>query len=151
MRRATAAALAGLVLLTAAATAASAPADRAAAARGAAWLERQPIPAFGGQQADAIVALRVAGVPRARLRSRVRALAKAGPSYGARPGPAAKVALAANAVGANPRRFGRIDYVARIRSGYRGGVFGTNVFDHSLAILALRRAGSRVPQRAILT
>jgi hypothetical protein len=149
VRRPLAIAIAGLVLLAGAPVALAGPADRAAASRGAAWLQRQPAPSFGGQQADTIVALRAARVPRSRLRGRVRRLAVTGRRYGSRPGPAAKVARAALAVGADPRRFGRVNYLARIRRGYRAGVFGSNVFDHSLAILALRGAGEGVPRRAI--
>ncbi len=151
MRRAAAIMVAGLFLLTAASVAAAPPADRVAATRGAAWIERQPIPSFGGQQADAIIALRAASVPRSRLRLRARALAKSGKDYGTRPGAAAKVARAASAIGADPRRFGRVNYVARIRNGYRDGAYGANVFEHSLAILALREARTRVPAGAVAT
>ena len=75
--------------------------------------------------------------------ARLRALVPAGTRT---PGAAAKAALAAEAVGANPRCFAGVDLVARIRAGYGAGVYGATVFDDSLAITALVGAGEPVPR-----
>jgi uncharacterized SAM-binding protein YcdF (DUF218 family) len=141
-----------LVLAACASTALGATADTRAAARGAAWLEARSSSSMpAGQQADLIVALRAAGVPRSRLRGRVRTLARAAPSYARTAGAAAKIARAATAVGANPARFGRVSYIGRIRRAYRAGRFGATAFDHALAVIALSGARRRVPPAAIAT
>ena len=123
--------------------------DRRAVTQASSWLLGQPLAIPAGQQADTIVALRKAGIPRSRLRARVRRLAKDGPRYASGPGQAAKVARAARAVGANPRRFGKVNYIARITAGYRRGQYGRDAFSHSLSMMALARSGRRVPPRAI--
>jgi len=123
--------------------------DRRAVARGAGWLERQPLTIPAGQQADLIVALRAAGTPSVALRPRVRALARSGPAYALNPGQAAKIAQAAMAVGANPRRFGKVNYIGRINRGYRNGRYGRDAFSHALALLALAQSRRRIPRRAI--
>ena len=138
-----------LALIPAAATAAPSSADRAAAAKGAAWLAERGTAMPGGQQADLIVALRATGAPRATLRGRVRALAREGRAYGTTAGRAAKIARAALAVGANPARFGRVNYVGRMSRDYSRGRYGTNAYDQALAIVALREAGRPVPPAAI--
>jgi len=134
----------------AAAPACTGPADRAAAQRGAAWLaQRAPAGMAPGQQADVIIALRAAGRRPAALRGRARVLARVAPAYARTPGAAGKVVLAAVAAGQDPARFGGVDYVGRIRRSYADGRFGVSAFDQSLAILALRAAGHRVPPGAV--
>ena len=103
----------------------------------------------GGQQADAIVALRAAGAPRSALAGRVRLLSRAAPAYARTPGASAKVVMATVAAGGDPSALGGVDYVARIRRGYADGRFGSTAFDQALAILALRAAGRPVPPAAI--
>ena len=125
-------------------------ADRAAAARAAAWLEAQPSSEMaGGQQADAIVALRAAGRSPGSLSSRLRRLAADGPGYARTPGAAAKVALAAVAADADPSSLGGVDYLRRVRAGSAGGRYGATAFDQALAMLALRAAGRPVPRAAL--
>jgi hypothetical protein len=130
--------------------AAAGPAERRAVADGAAWIERVPEAAMpGGQQADAIVALRAAGRPNLALRARVRRLAAIAPRYAVTAGAAAKVVLATRAVGTSPRRFAGVDYVARIEGRRRGGRYGATAYDQALAIIALRAVGRPVPRSAI--
>ena len=59
------------------------------------------------------------------------------------PGQAAKLVLAVSTAGANPRDIGGFDAVATIVAGQdrESGVFGTGVYDHCLAMLALVQAG----------
>lgn len=135
--------------LVAGAPAAAAPADRAAAERGAGWLEARGTALPAGQQADVIVALRSTGTPRSRLRGRARSLARAGRSEAIGAGRAAKVARAAAALGADPARFGRVNYIGRINRDFSAGRYGGNAFDHALAMIALREAGRPVPRAAI--
>lgn len=151
MRLRVVAALAASAVVVPTAAAAPSSADRASAERGASWLASQSGRVDGGPLADLIVSLRQTGTARRELRGRVRALARDGRSYGRGAGRAAKVARAALAVGADPRRFGRVDYLARIDGDYRRGRYGRNAFDHALAIIVLREAGRPVPRAALRT
>lgn len=138
-----------LPILTIAITVASAvPAqsasDGAAASSGARWLVAHAPVAGDGAAADALVAMRAAGVLRAGdARRRAAALRRGAPGYTTRPGAAAKVALGLIASGqGNPRCAGRVDLVPRIRG--RGGRLGT-VMDQTLAIMALDALHARIP------
>jgi hypothetical protein len=122
------------------------PVSRAAGRRGAAFLQAQPAGHELGVEADTVIALASAGVSPGAHLARLRTLAP----FGARaPGEAAKAALAAEAVAANPRCFAGVDLVARIDSGYADGVFGASVFEDSLAIVALAGAGETIPPAAL--
>jgi hypothetical protein len=57
--------------------------------------------------------------------------------------------MAAVAAGADPRRFGGVDYVARIRRAQADGRYGATAWDQALAMLALAGAGERVPPGAV--
>lgn len=132
------------------AAAAAPAADRAAAQRAARWLMRRPAAGMpGGQQADAIVALRAAGAPPRALAGRAGVLAATAPDYARTPGAAGKVVMAAVAAGRDPRRLGGVDYVRRVSAGGTGGRYGASTFDQSLAMLALRAAGRPVPRPAV--
>ncbi len=155
MRQTTTYVMATLAVLTAG-VATAAPNDRpaaTAAARAAAWLAGQPtagIPA--GQQADVMVALRLTGTSARQLASRRRALARTAPGYATSAGASAKVVMGAVAAGADPRRLGGVDYMARIARTRRGaGRYGTTSFDQALAMLAMRSATGRVPRAAART
>ena len=65
-------------------------------------------------------------------------------------GQAAKIALAALAVGADPRSFGGTDLLALVDDGQNEetGVYGSGVYDHALAMLALTGAGREIPEEA---
>lgn len=142
---------AAAALLALAAPAAAAPggsADRQAAARAAAWL-RTVSGVAPGQQADAIVALAAAGAGRPVLGPRLSRLVALAPAYASTAGAAGKVALAAEAAGADPRRLRGVDYLARIRGAYAAGRYGATGFDQALAMLALAGAGERVPAAAV--
>lgn len=138
-----------LPVLTIAITAATAvPAksasDGVAAVRGARWLVARAPVAGDGAAADALVAMRAAGVlRRTDARRRAAALRRGAPGYAIRPGAAAKVALGLIASGqGNPRCAGRIDLIGRIRA--RGGRLGT-VMDQTLAIMALHALHAKIP------
>ncbi|HYI25994.1 MAG TPA: prenyltransferase/squalene oxidase repeat-containing protein, partial [Thermomicrobiales bacterium] len=66
-------------------------------------------------------------------------------------GQAAKLVLALSAAGQNGTDFAGIQPVTLIEAGLSldTGIYGTGVYDHSLAILALSAIGSDVPQAAI--
>ena len=117
MRAALAGAAALLAAVPAVGTAACAgPADLRAGQRAAGWLTTLPVADMPtGQLADTVVALRLSGRPPGALASRVAALRRRGPGYATTAGSSGKVALAALAAGADPRRFGGVDYLARIR------------------------------------
>jgi hypothetical protein len=123
------------------------------AARAATWLEGQPITGLpAGQQADVMVALRLTGASARDLTSRRRALARTAPGYARSAGASAKVVIGAVAAGANPRRLGGVDYLARIAGTRRGaGRYGTTAFDQALAMLAMRAATGQVPRAAART
>ncbi|HEX2503218.1 MAG TPA: hypothetical protein VHK00_04690 [Miltoncostaeaceae bacterium] len=148
MRRAALAA-AACAALAAAAPAAGAAGDAARADRAAAWLAGAAAGAPGGQQADAIVAMRAAGRTAASLRPRLRALATVAPGYARTAGGAGKVALAAVAAGTDPSRLGGVDYLARIRARYASGRYGATAYDQAFSILALTAAGRPVPRAAV--
>ncbi len=65
----------------------------------------------------------------------------------------AKIALAVDAAGQNPNRFGGKNLAALILKGYndKTGVIGDNVYIHSLAMLALANAGAAIPAKAATT
>ena len=71
-----------------------------------------------------------------------------------RPGDNAKLILAAVATKRNPRNFGRVDLVSSLeakldQSGLYGGAAAGNVFEQSLALLALKSAGRPIPASAV--
>lgn len=66
-------------------------------------------------------------------------------------GQAAKLVLALVAVGENPADFVTTNPLAIVQNGQNDetGVYGTGVYDHAYAMLALAATGSEVPQSAI--
>ena len=149
MRRAALAVVAAGLALAAPAAATAAPSDAVRAKRAAAWLAGAAAGAPGGQQADAIVAMRAAGRGAASLRPRLRALSRVAPAYATTAGGAGKVALAAVAAGADPARVGGLNYLARIRARYASGRFGATAYDQAFSILALVAARKPVPRDAV--
>ena len=149
MRRAGIAAAVAAAVVVAVPHAGAATADERAAARAAAWLAANSAGALGGQQADAIVALRAQGRSRASLRPRLRALGRVAPSYARTAGGAAKVVMAALATGADPRRLAGEDYVRRVTSRYASGRYGATAYDQALSMLALVAASRPVPRDAV--
>lgn len=67
------------------------------------------------------------------------------------PGLSAKVAMAALALGRDPRDFGGVDLLAAIGDGYDPslGLFGGGTFDSALCVLALSLAGEPLPEGAL--
>lgn len=152
MRAVLAGAAAVLAVVPAAGAAATcaAPADVRAGQRAAGWLASlDPAAMAPGQLADGIVALRAAGRTPSALASRTALLRRRAPAYAATAGASGKVALAALAVGADPRRFGGVDYLARIGRAYADGRYGATAYDQAFAMLALRGAGRPVPAAAV--
>jgi hypothetical protein len=104
-----------------------------------------------GTTADAVIALATAGRPTAAhldyLAAQVRTNSKL------TTGLMAKIALAVHAADSDPRAFAGVDLAEKLLAAYRSdtGVIGDSVFTHSLAMLALARVGSRVPEKAVTT
>lgn len=65
------------------------------------------------------------------------------------PGQAAKLALAAVAVGRNPRDFATVNPLSIIETSARRGQIGFSLYDHALGLLALSAAGATVPPNAL--
>ncbi len=161
LRRLAAVCLIAAVMFTVPVTANARPTDRRRAAFGAAYLAaaQQPdgsLPAFSpiGSTADAVLAFVSAGVgprPAARALAYLEAQTRAGniDTVGLR----AKVALAASAMGRDPRHFAGHNLVFEIRGTQAGtGRFGNgtaSVLDQALAILAFRGAGTRASHDAL--
>lgn len=108
--------------------------------------------------ADAVIALSAAGHDVAALKSKAGAsplsyLQAQVASKKLATGQYAKIAMAVKAAGLNPAQFGGKDLVAMVLAGYNAetGVIGDNVFTHSIAMLALAKAGASIPETAIST
>jgi hypothetical protein len=131
--------------------AAAQAADRAAAARGAAWLVRGVPPGTdGGTAADALVAMRAAGrLPRGEAARRAAALRRTARGYAQTAGATGKVVLGLAAAGANPRCATGVDLLGRLRGLYRRGRYGTTSYDQAYAMLAMRALRSRPPSSAV--
>ncbi|MCL5275057.1 MAG: hypothetical protein M1434_10000 [Chloroflexi bacterium] len=65
----------------------------------------------------------------------------------------AKIAVAVESVGQNPSKFAGTNLIALIEAGYndKTGVIGENVYAHSIALIALAKAGAIIPGKAITT
>lgn len=132
-----------------------------------AWLQKQQQPDGGfsngfapgtdpSTTADAVVAA-VSGhaVPtqwKSSGKSPLDALASAVQAKSLKgPGVAAKVALAVEAVGGDPRAFGGADLIAEVQAGFapQNGLFGAGPFDTAECILALVGAKAAVPAQAV--
>jgi hypothetical protein len=111
-----------------------------------------------GATADAVIAFTAADKPLNTVRTRagrtplgyletqVRTKSLSAGQY-------AKIALAVQAAGLDPMKFGSKDLLTLITAGYDDttGVIGDNVFIHSTALLALATAGAALPEKAIST
>jgi hypothetical protein len=158
----------GIVVLGLVLTAAvPAPQADQALSRALGWLEDQQLPDGGysngytsgsdvGTTADVVLAVTLAGqggsfwetasaTPGAYLEAQVGVGALNGP------GIAAKVALAALALGRDPRDFGGADLLSAVQAGYDSslGLFGGGTFDSALCVLALSLAGDPLPEGAL--
>jgi hypothetical protein len=136
-------------------------------ARALSWLEHQQQPDGGysngytsgsdvGTTADVVLAITLAGDassfwgagaadPGDYLEAQVGVDAVNGP------GLSAKVALAALALGRDPRSFGGVDLLAAVQGGYDSSLrlFGGGTFDSALCILTLSLAGEPLPEGAL--
>jgi len=109
-----------------------------------------------GATADAIIAIASAGQDastwqkgRASPLDYLAAQVKAGHVKGA--GLLAKVTLAAVATGQDPHSFGGADLIAAIQADFKKdtNIYGSSLFDHALALLALANAGQSLPDAAV--
>jgi hypothetical protein len=128
-----------------------------------AWLHTQQLAdgSFGGDSvtADVVYVLALAGEDPGGPawtqggKSALTALGKAVPVYVSQgPGQAGKVARAVAAAGGDPRNFAGMDVIKVIKQAYdpaTGRYNATQLFHHTLAVEALRRAGEPVPALAI--
>lgn len=66
-------------------------------------------------------------------------------------GQAAKVVMAAVAIGLDPRAFGGVDLIEEMKDGFNSQTdfYGLSLYDHALYILAMAAAGEVVPDDAI--
>lgn len=104
-----------------------------------------------GATADAVVALAAAGRPTDASLGFLAAQVRTNKKLTV--GLIAKITLAVHAAGDDPKKFGGADLIARLLAAYRPdtGVIGDSVFTHSLALLALARTDSRIPENAVKT
>ncbi len=101
-----------------------------------------------GQQADIITNRRITGASPASLKGALRALAPRAVAYATTAGATAKIVIAQRAAGASGPLAGR-DFLASLEGQARDGRYGSTAFDQSLAMIALRVAGRRVPATAV--
>ncbi len=162
-----AAAVLSAVAATPAAVLADTPSASNTAARATAWLAARQETDGGfsngfskgsdvGATADAVLAFSAAGKSLTTIRSRqgktpLDFLAGQVAAKKLSAGLYAKIALAVQAAGQNPARFGGKNLTALIQAGYndKSGVIGDTVYAHSLAVLALAKAGAAVPAKAV--
>lgn len=111
-----------------------------------------------GTTADVVAGLAAAGVdPRAWTNMDQSPLdflqeaSSASLGFSGSPGLAAKVVLAVEAAGDDPRQFGEHDLVASVLAGFdpATGLFGSGPFESALALTALGAAGEAIPQGAV--
>ncbi|HEU5421937.1 MAG TPA: prenyltransferase/squalene oxidase repeat-containing protein [Nitrolancea sp.] len=150
-----------LALLAAPATLAAGPDTTSAVA----WLrqQQQPDGGFAGLNgktdpsttADVALALSAAGVDPAGVatsgKSVLDFLRANAAGYGASTGGAAKLALAAEAAGLDPRSFGGTDLIGKLQSAYdaKTGLYDAQVYVDGLAVLALHGAGASLGTDAV--
>lgn len=101
--------------------------------------------------ADGVSGLVAAGVVGAPLTKALNYIAAHGPADADRPSHTARVVLALVAAGRNPRDFGRVDYVGRLRTYYNpnNGNYDAIAEPNALAMLALVAAKEPVPEKAV--
>ena len=114
-----------------------------------------------GTTTDAVMALYAAQerdpAAAAALGAAVNYLEKNGAAYAATgPGQAAKLALAAVTGGRNPRDFAGLDLVAAMTAPLATpvpegvvGIYGDDLYDHALVLIALAASGESIPEAAL--
>ena len=134
------------------------------------WLREQQ-DAFGGFRGfagdpdpgtttDAVMALYAAQerdpAAAAALDAAVTYLEENGADYATGPGQAAKLALAAVTGGRDPRDFAGLDLVAAMTAplatpvpGGFAGIYGDDLYDHALVLIALAASGEAIPEAAL--
>jgi hypothetical protein len=156
VRRVTAALLAASTAVLGVAVAHAAPPTDAVARAGKFLVDRQG--ADGGwadapveQVAEGATGLVSASITDAPLTKALNFIAAKGPADANRAPETSRVILAVVAAGKNPRDFGKVDYVGRLRTYYNPntGSYDPATDANSLSILALVAAKDPVPQRAI--
>lgn len=101
--------------------------------------------------ADAVVGLVSARVAAAPIDKALDFIAERGPAEANRPSMVSRIVLGIVAAGKNPRDFGRVDYIGRLRTYYNPstGAFDANTDPNSLAILAYVAGAEPLPERAV--
>ena len=104
-----------------------------------------------GDVADGVVALVSAEVASGPIAKAVDYVATHGAAEADRTMEVARVILAAIAADKNPRNFGRVDYVGRLKGYYNpnNGNYDTTTDPNSLAILAVVAANEPLPEKAV--
>ncbi len=135
--------------------------ETGAAGRGADYIRTTQLPdgGFGGfgagQSMDAIFAVRAAGVDPNSLLKDGKSPAdflKANAAGATKPAEAAKAALAARALGIDPRSVAGTDLIAKINAGYAAatGLYAADDFSQSIALIGLACTGNNIPSSAVL-
>ncbi len=148
-----------LALLAARPLVAHAQSAPAALTSALSWMQSQQqpdgsFPGFGpGDTADAVMAIVASGTrfdaydvsPIDYLKGEAAAYAASGV------GGAAKLTLAAIAAGEDPTTFGGVNLLAELGKAYdpQTGQYGSDVYGHALALLAIRAAGATPPDAAV--
>jgi Squalene-hopene cyclase C-terminal domain/Prenyltransferase and squalene oxidase repeat len=152
MTRTLLAALAALLALPIVIASAAFP-ETAAVGKGVAFIRTTQLAdggfsAAAGQNADAIFALRAAGIDPTTVtkagKSPADALRASAPAAD-KPGTAAKLAVAARAMNMDPKAVNGVDLIARITAAYKtdSGKYGDDDFTQSIAVLGLVCSGNR--------
>lgn len=152
----------GLCALLAGATVAHAASNKSAVSKGATWIRKARMSTFPGTgfQSDTVSALAAARKAGVKVSSSTVArfvdeLKKNTTQYVGGAGPTGKLMLAVVASGNNPRCFGpvgeRSDLYNILMSDYdeKSGQFGSTVYDHALALLALKAVHQKIPSKAV--
>lgn len=118
---------------------------------GARWLAAHVPAGADGPDADAIVALRAAGMlPAAQARRRAAGLRRGARAYTTGAGQAAKLILGLAAAGSGSARcVGSLDLRIAMGRDYTRGRYGRNAFDMGLSLLALRALREHAPAASI--
>ena len=103
------------------------------------------------QVAEGALGLVSASITDAPLTKALNYIAEHGPADATRASQTARVILAVVAAGKNPRDFGKVDYVGRLRTYYNptNGNYDPSTDPNSLSILALAAAKDPIPGHAI--
>lgn len=98
--------------------------------------------------AEVVVSLVAGGLDGASVDRALAYLRIHGPSAASKPAWAGRIVMGIVAAGGNPRSFGGVDYVAKIKPDSEGA-YDSNLYGHALGALGVLAAGGRVPPAAV--